>query len=267
MTPRVWSPTAVILARSCPLSWWLRYAEPDRPTRSGDDPEETPRMLGIVAHAGLAAAYRAARAGRSTDPTMTGLVRTALKAINAAWWDLALPVRSDSRIVVMSEVEAALRVLPRPHPAAVLAVEEPMPFAGPSGTPFTATPDLVLRTGYDSVHIRDWKRRAASGLGKPADLAEDDQMCPYAVAVAARWPWVRRVSVGLYSVVSTREVVLADLPVESALERVRGHEVTAHAMEHAAKFPPTPDGSNCMRCVGRARCPVGRPSIAGGVAR
>ena len=54
--------------------------------------------------------------------------------------------------------------------------------------------------------------------------------------------------------------MLGDFPVDAALERVRGQEVTAYEVEHALDsgggFAPTPDGSNCDRCDGRDRCPV-----------
>lgn len=267
MTGRTWSPSAIILARSCRLAWWLRYADPDRPKARGEAaPAETPRVLGVIAHTGLSAAYGAL----CDDPehfvagaTMARYLDLALDAIADAWTVAGLPRHSAGRVRVLTEVETALKSLPRPHPLAVLSVERKLSMTGPSGTPFTTIPDLVLRTGADSAHVRDWKRTAVSSLGRPADLLEDDQLAPYVVAVAQRWPWVRRVSVGLFSVTSNREVVLEDFPVDTALERVRGQEVTAYEVEHALDsgggFPATPDGSNCTRCDGRARCPVWNP--------
>lgn len=267
MTGRTWSPSAIILARSCRLSWWLRYADPDRPkTRGGGTPGETPRVLGIIAHAGFAAAYRAVIADeRPWEPgvSMARYAGPALDAVADAWTAANLPRHSAARVRVLTEVEAALEALPRPHPLAVLSVEEPLAMTGPSGTPFTTVPDLVLRTGPHSAHVRDWKRTAASSLGRPADLLDDDQLAPYVVAVVQRWPWVRRVSVGLFSATSNREVFLEDFPLDTALERVRGQEVTAYEVEHAldsgGAFPATPDGSNCTRCAGQARCPVWTP--------
>lgn len=264
MTGRTWSPSAIILARSCRLAWWLRYADPDRPPRRAPV-GETPRVLGIIAHAGFAAAYRAASADPDyTAGTLMGRYGdTALDAVADAWTAANLPRHSAARVRVLTEVEAALEALPRPHPLAVLSVEEPLAMTGPSGTPFTTVPDLVLRTGPHSAHVRDWKRTAASSLGKPAALLDDDQLAPYVVAVVQRWPWVQRVSVGLFSVTSNREVFLEDFPVDTALERVRGQEVTAYEVEHAldsgGAFPATPDGSNCTRCTGHARCPVWTP--------
>lgn len=252
-----WSPSAVARYRSCPLSWWLTYANPV-PAATVAAVEENPRVLGVVAHAGFAAAYTAAaadgdyRAGQHMDR----YTDRALEAIGDTWARERLPRHSPERVAVSSEVAAVLETLPRPHPSAVLAVERRMTTTGPAGTVFTVVPDLVLRVGPDAVHVRDWKRRAASSLGTPRDLLDDDQLPPYALAVAQHWPWVRRVSVGLFSIPSGREVVLDELPLEAARERVRGQEVTAYEAEHATRFKPTPDGRNCGGCAGRGRCPV-----------
>lgn len=266
MTGRVWSPSAIVLARSCPMAWWLRYADPAR--RRGPAPVlDDARTHGIIAHAAFAAAYRAARdeTDYAAGTRMNRYADRALDAITEAWLDSGLPRHSDHRVALLSEVEAALKSLPCPHPVAVLSVEDAMPMSGPSGTPFTTVPDLILRTGRSSAHLRDWKRKAVSSLGKPDDLLDDDQLAAYVVAAFQRWPWVRRVSVGLFSVVSNREVFLEDFPLEAATERVRGHEVTAYEMEHAldsgGTFAATPDGSNCPGCAGRPRCPVWNPPI------
>lgn len=260
MTERIWSPSAVLAYRSCPLSWRLTYG--DRAPIPDGDPtavrEETPRLLGIVTHAGFAAAYLAARADTDyrAGQRMDRYTDRALAAVADAWTRERLPRHSADRIAVLSDVAAVLETLPRPHPLAVLAVEEKMPMRGPSGTPFTTVPDLVLRTGPVSLHVRDWKRRAASSLGRPAELADDDQLAAYVLAVVQRWTWVRRVSVGLFSVLGGREIVLDDLPVDTARERVRGQEVTAYAAEHATTFPATPHDGNCSGCAVRPRCPV-----------
>jgi hypothetical protein len=258
MSDRVWSPSAIVRYRSCPLAWRLSTDGTPRDTPPGVVRPTTPAALGGVAHAGLATAYTAARDDEDQRPGRRMAVFTplALRAVDRAWHDARLPFDSPERFQVASEVVSLLDRLPCPHPAAVLAVEEELPMTGPSGTRFRVIPDLVLRVGVDSVHVRDWKRRAVSSLGKPADLVEDDQLAAYVRAVFQRWPWVRRVSVGLFSVTGGYEVVLEDFPEDAAAERVRGHEVTAYAAEHAGRYPATPDGTNCTECAFRSRCPA-----------
>jgi PD-(D/E)XK nuclease superfamily len=254
---RTWSPSAVLAARSCPQQWKLVYAESDPGKRAAarvDTPEHM--RLGTAAHIGFDVAYTLAQGEADFDPgrRMSRYREPALDALEREWARQTLPEGGTLFDQVASEVAHALDVLPCPHPRAVLGVEQVVPMLGPHGTPFTNQLDLVLRTGPSSLHLRDWKRKAWSTLSRTL-LLDDDQLASYRVAVSQRWPWARTVTVGLFSIPAAREHTSEPFPLELALDRVAGHELTAHRMETATSWPTTPDGSNCGSCRARKVCP------------
>lgn len=253
----VWSPSAIISARTCLQQWYLMYGAGRRPEL--DDKRLSPENLsfGVVMHAGAEAAYRCARRGLLQEHhpgTMDRFLGEAITALESRWRSLLLPEDDASQAQMVAELGNVLESLPIPHPAAILAVEEQIDFTGRAGTPFKAILDVVLRTGHEEIHIRDWKRRSISSLPKARELLDDVQLCQQRVAAQKQWPWAQRVTVGLFSTISCAEVSI-ELPLERALYRLDGHEVTAHRTETAAEYPPKP-GQACASCRVRPQCPV-----------
>ncbi len=254
----VWSPSAIISARTCLMQWHLTYGGGGIERTHGHK-RDIPRhlALGMVAHSALEAAYGCARQEypRAHRPgTMDRYLGYALDALASRWRNLLLPEDDALQAQLIAEVGAVLESLPVPRARAVLAIEEPLLFTGRSGTPFKAIPDLVLMTGRDSIHIRDWKRKSANSLPSKEDLLDDVQLCQLRAAVAERWPWARTVTVGLFSVISCVEVSI-ELPLERALYQLDGHEVTAHNTETIGMFP-TNRGQACGSCAVRPQCPA-----------
>lgn len=256
-----WSPSAIIAARACPLQWFSTYG-PGRLPRL-DDKRAIPRnkALGIAMHSALEAAYQAVIHGdgllRAYRPgTMDRFLDVAIEALASRWRNLLLPEDDALQAHLVAELGAVLESLPVPRASTVLGVEETIHFTGRSGTPFKAILDLVLHTGPGEIHIRDWKRKSISSLPKAVALLDDVQLCQQRVAAAQRWPWAQRVTVGLFSTVSCAEVSV-ELPLERALYRLDGHEVTAHRMESITDFPAV-KGSACGGCPVRPQCPAFR---------
>lgn len=252
-----WSPSAIISARTCLQQWYLTYGSGRRPELN--DKHLVPRniALGLAMHSALQAAYECARRefpGSRHQGTMDHYLGQAAEMLASRWRNLLLPDDNALQIQLVSELCQVLESQRVPHPAAVLAVEETIRFTGRSGTPFKATLDLALRTGRDSIHIRDWKHKSRSSLPKAAELLDDVQLCEQRVAAAERWPWARTVTVGLFSTVTCAEVQ-AELPLERALYLLDGHEVTAHRAETAEVFPANKGGA-CGSCRVRPQCPA-----------
>lgn len=229
-----------------------------------DDKRETPQnlALGLAVHSALESAYEQARQGpdgcavvrEHTPGTMDRFLGVAVDALMSRWRNLLLPDDDALQAHLVAEVGAVLESLPVPHPLAILGIEEQIEFTGRAGTPFKAILDLVLRTDYDEIHIRDWKRKSISSLPKSVELLDDVQLCQQRVAAQKRWPWAQRVTVGLFSTISCAEVSI-ELPLERALYRLDGHEVTAHRTETMGLYP-TNKGGACGSCRVRPQCPA-----------
>jgi PD-(D/E)XK nuclease superfamily protein len=266
----VWSPSRVLSYRSCPRQEFLRYRRgPQGPlpaelptTATTEEPRGASKLvLGTVTHAGLEAAYRVA-AGMTvhlSGSRMSMFAETAMEAVNTAWDRLGLPAEGVEGFELMHSIESevfdVLSRLPVPTPASIVGIEHELLVPTPSGRMERGTLDLALRTGADSLHIRDWKRRRLRNLPKSTELPRDDALGFYAFAARRYWPWARRVSVGLYSTLDNREVT-ADLTLPVATEVVIGHDVLAEIAEGDRERRPTPDGDNCTHCSVRNDCPL-----------
>lgn len=266
----IWSPSRVLSYRSCPRQEFLRYRRgpqapvaPELPVSAAvDEPQGVNKLvLGTVGHAGLEAAYRTAAEMPEHYPgsRMSIFAEVAMDAINAAWDRLRLPTVGVEGFELMSAVEAevfdVLARLPVPPPANIVGIEHELLVPTPSGRMERGTLDLALRTGPASLHIRDWKRRRLSALPKSTELARHDALGFYAFAARRYWPWARRVTVGLYSILDNREVS-TDCPMPVATEVVIGHDVLAEKAEGDRERKPTPDGESCTHCSVRDDCPL-----------
>lgn len=279
MTESVWSPSRVLCYRSCPRQEALRYRKGDPATSWPDminvmaegKPSEmweasaTKLRLGTITHAGLEAAYRmAARMTRELERgrLMSTFADTAMGAISEAWDRLNMPTEGVEGFELMASIESevfdVLARLPVPRPDAVLGVEHEVVVPTPGGRMMRGVLDLALQVGYDALHIRDWKRRPLKALPRSVELPRDDALAFYRYAARFYWPHLPRVSVGLYSTLSNREVI-ADAPFQVAESVVLGHDLLAESADADRERKPTPDGSNCTYCPVRNDCPTWTP--------
>jgi hypothetical protein len=252
----VWSPTKVLRYRTCPRQWALMETRPRGPRAEYDLDLALPLKLGIVEHSAMQAAYEAARDGLRlyrAGEYMAVYSDAALDALNAALEGFGL-AESAEAAQLEEEVLAVLDRLPRPRPGAIIGIEQRLDNVI-DGVPFTNILDLILQTGATSLHLRDWKRRNIKDLPKTLELLDNPQMCSYRSAVARHFPWATRVTVGLYSLISNREVSV-ELPLARAEETMAGEVATTRKAEQDTVSRPTPDGSNCQRCPVKAQCPV-----------
>jgi hypothetical protein len=267
----IWSPSRVLCYRSCPRQEALRYRQPITTAAATTAPREPGQgsvktRVGTATHAALQAAYEAAAAMlvHYANVRMSMFAEAATAALYSAWERLGLPFgateedpTADSSLLaqVESEVLDVLTRLPVPRPSAILGIEQELVVPTPGGRVMQGVLDLALQTGPDSLHIRDWKRKALRALPKSTELPRDDAMAFYRFAAHTYWPHLRRVSVGLYSTISNREVV-ADLPLEIAESVVLGHDLLAEHADADRERRPTPDGTNCTYCPVRDDCPA-----------
>lgn len=250
---RSWSPSQARMYRDCPRQWHFRHVVGAEPTER----MSAHLLVGTAAHAGLEAAYRAAAAAPAALPmSMLMFWSEAADAVAAKWTALGIDTPDEAALpAVLDHVHATLGALPMPHPKAVLGVEVELAGTAPWGTPLAAAADLVLRTGPDSVHVRDWKYRKLTSLPSEKDLLDDDQLGTYRALVAQRWPWVRTVTAGLFSVISAREV-WAEFPDAAATEALARIESTAEHAESDRVWTPTASPNVCGSCRFVSLCPL-----------
>jgi hypothetical protein len=268
----IWSPSRVLTYRSCPRQEALRYRRPVTTPAAVTDPREPGQgsvktRLGSVTHIALQAAYEAAAAlpeHRYAGQRMSVFSEVASAALYDAWERLGLPFgateddpTADGSLLVQieSEVFDVLARLPVPRPAAILGVEHELVVPTPGGRVMQGVLDLALQIGPDALHIRDWKRRSLQSLPRSTELPRDDAMAFYRFAAHTYWPHLRRVSVGLYSTISNREVI-ADVALEVAASVVLGQDLLAEHADADRERRPTPDGTNCTYCPVRDDCPA-----------
>lgn len=263
MTENMWSATKVTAWRTCPRQFDQRYNHPRRDEDRELPSTSTVRRMGIVAHAGMQAAYEAAARVDASDfrnaTTMARFIGEAVVAVrqHSSYMQTLLTVVEAAQ--VECEVAGTLARLPAPHPASVLGVEHRLLARTPAGRPIEGRMDLLLRTGPHSLHIRDWKRSALKTLPSANELAASDQLPFYRYLVGVHYPWVKRVTVGLYSLTSQAEVV-TEIDGPTALSAMRACDVLAERAENAVSFPATPDPQECPRCPARDGCPMWRPA-------
>jgi len=213
-------------------------------------------LVGTAAHAGLEAAYRSAATFPGYLPgSMSRYRDEALDAVTAKWEALGIQTADEAALPQVHDYVAnTLDALPVPHPQAVLGVELDLTATAPWGTPVQVAVDLALRTGKDSVHVRDWKYRRLQSLPTDAELLDDLQLGVYCALVRQMWPWVRTVTAGLFSVVSAREVAV-EFPPAAAAEALERLESTAEKAESDHVWEPRPSPGVCGSCRFVSICP------------
>lgn len=216
-------------------------------------------MHGRLVHAGLQAAYEAARdEGAQSGSMMATFYSDAHQAI-LDYTDQD-PIWMRARHDAAAEVDSLLRVLPVPAPGAILAVELPLAVAVEDVT-VKIVIDLVLLTGAYSIHIRDWKTGQL-----PADIGLSPQLGTYHWAARQRWAFATTITVGLYNTRYHEELPGSFTPETASfvMERLVSHYreavATGEAVRHGRRsiedsYPPRP-GPHCTGCGVRSYCPV-----------
>ena len=281
---RSWSVSQSHIMAECPRQWWFRYVAAATPAQ----PRAVKQIVGSAIHAGLEAAYQAVRTGKgipvsrggfrraqdATLATTAGLV--ALAAFSAYWDTHGAGVREYEREDAERMLLELLEVLITPFAWEILGVEEKFTLRTQPQSDdvppvrVTGVMDLVLNTSTaaeKSIHIRDWK--LGSVPEDPAELENNVQLCTYAAAAVYRWPWVKRVTVGLYSVRERREIITELHPdsIEHAAHQLSFDAETARLRVERNWVEPTA-GEHCGGCRFRSYCPAMnrmKPPVVDGV--
>lgn len=258
--PGVWSSSLVQLYRRCPRAWWITQCS--GLTGHASAPEHWRR--GTVAHAGMQGAYEACRddadAALSRGRTrMVTFYDAADEALCAAWEAERMPDDPVARDVLREQVRTVLTTLRIPRAGNILGVEREVR-AEMDGVPIRSYMDLVLRTGPDAVHVRDWK--TFSALPTVGELRRQVQLPLYGWMARNEWPWARHVSVSIYSIPANAEVAVELTGPDLSLVE---HAVldTVGASEEDELFLPQPS-EWCDSCAARSVCPVWNPGVAVG---
>jgi hypothetical protein len=253
-----WSPARSSLRRRCLRQYLLRYELKANPSQ----PDDHARMHGRIVHAGLAAAFVARiNNERLDDPLKPQMARYYPVAERTMMAHSDYAGLSDVETMqACGEVYRALARIPLPHPSAILGVE--MYFKTEvQGEPIAGVVDLVLRTGEDRVHIRDWK----SGLVTWQPVT-DSALPLYGWVARERWPWAKTITLGLFSTRTGHELVetlgpdddrsLVGRLVRDARDaRADAARLTAESVD--ALYLPR-RGEHCRTCSFRSYCPLFR---------
>lgn len=264
-TRRPWSVTAGRQYGLCPRQW--SYNHGPHQMRLIDTRRHIPKARGIVLHAALRAAYKAADTeGRERPidvPKGASMARywfEAKKAANAAWVYSGLPMPDDDdpkagplAHQILDVLRQLLESLPIPAPHSIAEVEKRHMLVSSSGLPFVVGPDLVLHVGDDGLIIRDWKYGDVTKR-TGAEVRRDYQLNLYAVGLSAIYPRVRRFFLELYSI-SRRDRVYVEADSGCAVATLDWLESTAERAEADAECAPRP-GDHCGDCPFRSLCPA-----------
>lgn len=237
---------------TCRLMWWFRYLAKVAPAH----PEAEHLAVGTALHAGLGAAYDAAR---NAVVVPRGARMDIYTDEACAALERALPdaTSQQTRIEAIGLLVTALEALPALPGAVILGTEIPFSFPTAAGE-VKGSIDLAFRTGATSLHIRDWKWSSTPD-------ADSLQTAIYNIAARRLWPWARRITVGYYSVKRLEEAP-AELTEETLNLRLDQMAYDADRMEAARDyvtagasgidvFAPTL-GEHCGGCPFRAYCPA-----------
>lgn len=274
---RPWSVSQSHAMAECPRAWWFRYVAKAAPAQ----PRPVKQLIGSAIHVGLEAVYRAVRDDEPSVSAHRGQALSqaaglqALTAFNDYWTANGAGVREYERDDAERLLIELLDNLVTPMPASVLGVEQKFTLhtVGTDEIPsavITGVMDVVFNTSSrlpGSIHIRDWKLGTVPT--NPAELENNVQLCTYTAAATYLWPWVKRVTVGLFSIREQREVRAELHPdsVRHARQQLAHDAETARIRAERNWVEPTP-GDHCGGCRFRSYCPTmtrAKPPIVPGV--
>lgn len=278
VSARPWSVSQSHAMAECPRAWWLRYVANATPAQ----PRPVKQLIGSAIHAGLEAAYQAtknnepsvaANRGKPALSQTAGL--QALTAFNEYWTANGAGVREYERDDAERLLVELLDNLIAPLPVSVLAVEQKFTvrmFPQDDVPPVTVhgVMDVVFDTSprlRNSIHIRDWKLGSVPTDRK--ELERNVQLCTYAGAATYLWPWVERITVGLFSIREQREI-RTELHPDSIEQAARelAHDAETARLRAERKWVEPITGEHCGGCRFRSYCPKmnrTRPPVMDGV--
>lgn len=255
-----WSVTKAWAWRSCPRRFYVRYVLGLPPSQPASDS----RVFGRMVHAGLQAAYEAARDQPGGGPAMSAYYDLAYAAI----MDYGRGVGGEggtigrtARLDAAGVLEALLPWLRVPYPSSILAVERGF-VVDIDGVRVRGVIDLALQTGPRSVHIRDWKSGA---LPEADQLPLNPQLGTYRLVAPLLWSWADEFDAGLYGVRAREErsISIGDDVARYVGARLLWHYYdsvdAAEARAAGAGLDqtyPTHPGSQCVTCDYASYCPL-----------
>lgn len=257
VSERTWSVSAAQTWTDCRMRYWLIHEQRVTPSQRVD----SNRMHGRLVHVGLAGAYQQAATDPGGQPRGTAMSAHAGAAREAIenYTDRD-PITTRHREAALAEAERVLRVLPIPAMGAILGVELPFRMTL-DDVVVTGVMDLLLRTGVDSVHTRDWKTGAV-----PDEIGLHPQMGTYFQATRVQLPWVRSITVGLYPTRTLAETTgtftaeTLDHVLDRLVQKYRDTVHVARLVDHGelsiVDAYPTRSGPQCARCDYRSYCPI-----------
>ena len=247
--PKAWSVSAAQQFEACPKQFWFQRVE-GVPV---DGPKPTHVLIGIVAHAGLEAAWRYRKASKAVGPMDDTATWEMAKAGIAESWLAEFkcaPVEKPIEWGRIMEMVDKVLVAESESYDQILDVEHKFFFR--AGMNVIAYADLLRRLDEHTIHIRDWKSR--SRPSKPEDLVDDFQLGVYAEAARRSYDWVETVMASHYYPPIATEVMVEISPERSAaaLSRLRAvKEMATHETEW-----PTVRSARCAQCPYQPICPA-----------
>lgn len=250
MSGRHYSVSSVQMYLACPRQFYLAYVK--RIKREERD-VPIPWRLGTAVHGALETAFSCRAEDVQPVESMTKYEKQALERLEEEWVKLSLPRTHGTHDWGIDVVQKTLEHVHVPEKRTdVLGTEYKILGSTDDGNNFVGYADLVLRTGGDTLKIRDWK--VTSNASTMESLVDDFQLNSYAWFLQREFPWAKRVVASHYYPPLTREVqfeVRTDC-MEDAITRI---DSVAEWVDQDQEYKPRP-GTQCENCQFIKECPA-----------
>jgi CRISPR/Cas system-associated exonuclease Cas4 (RecB family) len=171
--------------------------------------------------------------------------------VREAWISERMPEEQRALRRAQDIVRRSLRRT-RLEPHDILGVEHRFRAETVDGWRVAGAADLVIRTGPQSIEIRDHK--VTRQHNTPGQLANDFQLNLYGWLARREWPWVDQITIAHHYPLGGElvRVDLDDTHADAAIARLRSVATRAAA---DTTYEPAP-GEHCASCVWAHLCPA-----------
>lgn len=236
------------LWEQCPQAYKFQYV--DRVPRQQQTVPIYMRR-GSVVHRALEVAFVAAKDKKLDGPLMD-CAEEAIEGLREAWVEYEMPKIGGELEDNIALLLDTLETLGPIKGSDVLGAEHKFLTSTIDGTNFIGYADLMMRTGPESLLIRDWK--ISSAVKSAEEITHSMQSNMYGWAAQEEWPWAERIYVSeYYPPVQTEVMVLMD--PEAMADCLARFEADAEEIETATEYEAR-KGERCGGCEYASICPA-----------
>lgn len=207
---------------------------------------------GSAIHQAMEYAFKEAQETKHNGP-LIDLSKAALHGLELAWVEYEMPTKGGEREDAIALTLETLEELGDVRGEDVLGVEHKFLTQTEDGTGFIGYADLVLRTGPESLLVRDWK--ITSSVKSDEEIQNSMQANMYGWAAQQEWPWATRIYNSEYYPPVQQEVMVA-LDPEAMADCLARFEADVEEIETTSKYTPRPGSEKCAGCEYARICPA-----------